>query len=398
MNGFFKRAACAGTLVSTLLAVSGLAQDRSLPPLPIEGTGTVESLPERYPDHWFLVHDASFFHMSDGKVYLIDTSADTLGEQVKGMFNVVLMGNIGQSHRRGEIYAAETFHSRGTRGQRIDALTIWDMASLTPKAEVVWPTPKRYMGMPQRFAVTPIDNDNLLLVVNFTPATSVTVIDLDTREIVNEVATPGCLFAYPTGRRGFSSVCADGRFMSTELAKDGSLVKQTRTDAFFNSDTSPIFEHTALINGTAYFPSFAGEVFPVDLKGKVAKVGKPWQLATKEERAGNWRPGGIGIIDRDNHGRFYILMHPDGGDGSQQGGGPEVWVFDAEKQQRVLKIPLQAWGLSLAVSRGENPMLLVTNPTDMSLELYDGRSGEFVRSIKDFGQETPLMLHATRQD
>ena len=82
MNGFFKRAACAGTLVSTLLAVSGLAQDRSLPPLPIEGTGTVESLPERYPDHWFLVHDASFFHMSDGKVYLIDSRA-SIGVQRK---------------------------------------------------------------------------------------------------------------------------------------------------------------------------------------------------------------------------------------------------------------------------------------------------------------------------
>ncbi|MFB3079785.1 MAG: amine dehydrogenase large subunit, partial [Lysobacterales bacterium] len=226
MRRFKNRVSWAGLLASTVLAATALAQDSSLPPLPIEATGTVQSLPAKYPDEWFLVHDASFFHMSDGKLYVIDTSADTVAEQVKGMFNVVLMGNIGQSRRRGEIYAAETFHSRGTRGTRMDVLTIWDMASLAPKGEVVWPTPKRYMGMPQRFAVTPIDNDNLLLVVNFTPATSVTIIDLDTREIVNEVATPGCLMAYPTGQRGFSSLCADGRFMSTQLARDGSLIKQ----------------------------------------------------------------------------------------------------------------------------------------------------------------------------
>lgn len=387
-----------GLAAAGVLAASVLAQDSSLPPLPIEATGTIEKLPGKYPDDWFLVHDAAFFHMSDGKVYIIDTSADTVAEQVKGMFNVVFLGNISQSRRRGEIYATETFYTRGTRGTRTDALTIWDMATLAPKGEVVWPVPKRYSGMPQRFAITPIDNDNLLVVLNFTPAASVTVIDLDTRKILNEVSIPGCLLAYPTGKRGFSSLCADGRFMSTQLARDGSVIKQSRGEVFFSSDDSPIFEHMALIDGTAYFPTFSGEVFPVDMSGKVAKVGKSWDLVTAEERAANWRPGGIGIIDEDDRGRFYVLMHPDGADGTQNGGGSEVWVFDPSRQQRVLRIPLNVWGLSLAVSRGKQPKLLVTNPTDMTLELYDANSGEFIRTIKDFGQETPLMLHAAYQD
>jgi methylamine dehydrogenase heavy chain len=68
-------------------------------------------------------------------------------------------------------------------------------------------------------------------------------------------------------------------------------------------------------------------------------------------------------------------------------------VYDPKKQERVLRIPLQAWGLTLAVSRGSDPRLLVTNPVDMSLELYDGKSGEFIKTITGFGQETPLMLH-----
>ena len=107
------------------------------------------------------------------------------------------------------------------------------------------------------------------------------------------------------------------------------------------------------------------------MTGDEAIPGEPWSLVTDEERSQNWRPGGIGLITEDKLGRFYILMHPDGLDGSQGTGGGEVWVFDPVKKQRVLRIALQEWGLSLAASRGENPILMVTNPVDMSLETYD---------------------------
>ena len=81
-------------LAGVAIAGSAVAQDELPPPLPIEPTGVVESLPGTYPESWFLVHDAGFFHMSDGKVYVIDTAAETLPAQVKGTFNVSLIGNI----------------------------------------------------------------------------------------------------------------------------------------------------------------------------------------------------------------------------------------------------------------------------------------------------------------
>jgi methylamine dehydrogenase heavy chain len=385
--------------LATVLALSplaGNAADDRPPPLPIEPTGIVETLPKAYPESWFLVHDASFFHMSDGKVYVIDAVAETLPEQVKGLFNVVLMGNITQSAKRSEIYATETFHERGTRGRRTDLVTIWDMETLSPLGEVVYPEPKRFMGMPQRYAMLLMNDERWLAVANFSPATSVTLIDLDKREIIQEIPTPGCTFVYPTGPLGFSSLCADGRFLSTELAADGSVKKQTRTDAFFSSDDTPIYERPAVIGDMAYFPSIAGLVHPVDISSGVAKVGEPWHLVPEDERGQKWAPAGIALIDRDDLGRFYIIMHPDAVEASYQGGGPEVWVYDPAKKQRVLRIPLQEWGLSLAVSRGEKPLLMVTNPTDMSLEMYDGLSGEFMRKITDFGQETPLMMHGSR--
>ena len=379
-----------------LLTGTALAQQDRPPPLPIEPTGIIETLPAAYPPSWFLVQDAGFFHMSDGKVYVIDTAADTLASQVKGTFNVSMIGNITQSPERGEIYAAETFHTRGSRGDRIDVLTVFDQTTLAPKGEVILPKGKRFMGMPERYALLIMDNGRWLGVANFSPATSVTLIDLDTRKIVGEIPTPGCVLVYPTGTRGFSSLCADGRFLSTELAADGSVAKQTRTDVFFNSDTTPIFEHPAVIGSTAFFPSIAGLVYPVDIGGPVAKVGEPWNLVPEAERAQKWAPAGIGLIDKDDQGRFYIIMHPDAKDGSYQGGGPEVWVFDAAAKKRVQRIKLQSWGLSLAVSRGENPVLMVVNPADMSLEMYNTGSGEFIKTISGFGQETPLMVNGSK--
>ena len=120
--------------VAGLVLTSGMfAQAATPPPLPNEPIGVIESLPATYPPSWFLVHDASFFHMGAGKLYIIDTAAATLAEQVKGLFNVSMIGSIAQSPERSEIYATETFHSRGSRGDRMDVLTVFDQATLAPR-------------------------------------------------------------------------------------------------------------------------------------------------------------------------------------------------------------------------------------------------------------------------
>ena len=124
-------------MAGLVLASAMFAQAATPPPLPIEPTGVIQTLPATYPPSWFLVHDAAFFHMGDGKVYVIDTAADTLAEQVKGTFNVALIGNIIQSAKRGEVYATETFHTRGSRGDRMDVLTVFDQQTLAPKGEVI---------------------------------------------------------------------------------------------------------------------------------------------------------------------------------------------------------------------------------------------------------------------
>jgi hypothetical protein len=50
----------------------------------------------------------------------------------------------------------------------------------------------------------------------------------------------------------------------------------------------------------------------------------------------------------------------------------------------------------VTVSRGKNPLLLVTNPVDMSLETYDGQTGEFKKKMADLPLETPLLNYGAK--
>lgn len=370
------------------------AFDSSLPPLPLEDQGQVEVLPQVYPEHWFWVFDPAFGHMLDGKVILVDADASTVATQVQGSFNVSLTGSFLQARTRPEIYALEGFAARGTRGARTDVLTIYDSRTLAPVGEVLWPTPKRFMGLPNRGVLALIDDERLLLAFNFNPATSVTVIDTATRRIVNEVEIPGCSMIYPTGRRGFSSLCANGSLMTTLLGKDGRVLSQRRSEPFFDTDRAPIFDKPALVDGIAYFPSFDGRVYPIDLRGDVPVVGTAWALVAENERAQNWRPGGLSFIDRDAQGHFYLLMHPDGHEGTHSSGGSEVWVFDPARRQRVQRIALKSWGISLGLSRDPQPLLMVTNP-EMNLEVYEAGSGKLLRTLSGIGAETPLAIAGT---
>ncbi len=373
-----------------------LAEVRTdLPPLQPEPTGVIAKLPEKYPLHWLFVHDGAFFHMLEGRMMVIDPLEETQPAQYKGMFNISFMGHFVQATVRPEMYVAEIFHSRGVRGVRTDVITIYDNASLDVVDEIVLPVQKIFMGLPQRYALTLIDNERLLLVFNLTPATSVTVIDIVDRQVLNEVAIPGCALAFPTGKRGFSSLCSNGGMLSMQLDAAGQVVSQQRVDAFFDVDKTPIFEHPAIIDGIAYFPGFHGEVHPVDLRGQVAVPGKPWNMVSADEQKAGWRPGGLVLIDTDAAGNFYLIMHPDGAEGTQQGGGEEVWVINPRSKKRVQRIPLQSWGLSLAVTKNAEPLIAVTNG-DMDVEIYRADTGKYLRTITDFGHETPLILHGVR--
>lgn len=369
-----------------------LEPDPSLPPLPIEKTGKLESLPSKYPESWIMVDEASFFSMYGGKVIIMDAAEERHAKRIKGLVSKNLLGNLAQSKTRGEFYVMETFHARGSRGPLTDVLVIYDKATLKIRKEIFWPEPKRLTSLPERYAVSLSADERYLYVSNFSPAASFTVIDLDKQEIVAEVGTPGCVLTYPSGNRGVASLCSNGGMLSSILNEQGQLESQVRMPPFFDTDDTPIFEHPAIIDGIAYFPSFLGLVHEIDVSASEAKYLGKWSLVSDQEKTDNWRPSGLVLTDYDDQGLMYTIFQPDGHEGTQTHGGVQVWVFDVATKKRVKVIETPNWAISIAVTRGKNPLLIVTNG-ELNLDVFDAKTGEFKQTLADFGNSTPLLVN-----
>ncbi len=375
-------------LVAAASAIS-FAADQFEP----EALGQIAELPSPNPDHWVVIHDLSFNHMREGKLFLVDPYAESVSGQLRGMMSADFIASFLVSARREEYYVIESFHSRGGRGgERTDVVTIYDPATLSVVDEIIIPA-KRLSGMPHRYQVALLDDDRYMIVFNFTPAQSVTVVDLEGRQVLGEVPVPGCMFAYPTGKRGFSSLCSDGGMLTTRLGEDGSVAGTDRVAPFNDVVNDAMFARPAEIDGVFYFPTFTGNVVPIDMRGEAARPGEGWSLTTASERSLGWRPGGLWPTVGDGNGRLYVLMHGHGAEGTHKDGGDQVWIFDAANGKQIGKIELVRWGIALSVSTGERPQLMVSGAEPV-VDVYE-TDGTHVRTL-GVDMSTPLLVHGVR--
>ena len=375
-----------GLSIAALVAVSAAQAE-----LPAEPIPNVETLSADYPDSLVFAHDANFEALIAGRVVLIDVAPEM--RNYKGALDAAQFASFAESSQRDELYVAETFYSRGTRGERTDVITIYDKENLAPVDEILLPGGKRGMVVSNRYTIQLVDNDRYMFLFNFTPAASVVMLDMESRTILSETAIPGCALIYPTGKRGFSSLCSNGSMYTAQFDTKGQVVHQQRIDSFFDVDDDPLFDKPVLIGQMAYFPTFKGQMHEIDLSGKTPRPGDHWSLLDAQDQQQNWRPGGWQIATVGANGLIYVLMHPDGYNGSHKGGGSEVWVYDPKTQTREERITLKNWGVSIELTRGENPYLVVTNG-DMQMDVY-ADDGEWIKLIGG-AAAMPLNLHAVR--
>ena len=367
------------TLFKVLLLASFTLQAADLEN---ETMGKIEKLPIKYPSSWIFAHDPNFISLTEGKVILVDVGS--VNKHYKGTITSAQFGSFIASSSRNELYSTETFYSRGTRGKRTDVLTISDKDNLAVIAELILPGGKRGQVVTEKNSLQLVDNDDFLLVFNFTPAASISIIDVEQRKILNTIDIPGCSLIYPTGQRGFSSLCADGGLLSFQFDRQGEIIEQFTIPPFFDAASDPLFEKSVYINDTAYFPSFLGKMQPIDFSQSQPKILPTWSLVTDSERQKNWRPGGWQIS----------TSHQDGYNGSHKDGGTEVWVFNAKSHKKIKTISLKNHGVSIEVTTGEKPLLVVTN-ADMNLDVYSAQNGKHIRMIGAIGV-MPIVLHATQ--
>jgi len=382
-------------LLSSALAVASaqpaLAQAASVPAaLPVEPIPTVTALPAQWPRSWVLINDFNFNSIVDGRVVVVDTAS--ANQPLKGIVRSAQFGNSLISTRRGELLTAETFYSRLTRGTRTDAITFWKLGDLQPGGEVVLPGGKRQLSVtyPQLFQFT--NAEKWALVANFTPAQTVSVVDLDGRKVLGEVDLPGCSQIYPTGARGFSSFCADGSLYSVTLDAAGKVSGTATIKAVQDIDNQALFSTPAWIGQTAWFVGQRGLIQGFDFSGPFAKViPGAFSVGTADGAAPEWRPGGWQVINADTAGHLYVLMNPAGHEGGHKDGGTEVWVFDPAHKTRIARIPLKAQSLALAVTHEDVPHLVLAR-ADGVIDIYDAAGGAFVRTLGATVAFNPIVI------
>lgn len=360
--------------------------------LPEEQIPVVNTLPAQWPSSWVLVHDFHFSSIVDGRVMLVDTASPE--RPVRGIVRAAQFANMLVSPRRGEVLTSETFYSRLTRGERTDVVSLWDMATLQPKGEIVMPGGKRQQSVtyPQVFQFT--NAEKWALVANFTPAQSVSVLDLDARKVIAEIDLPGCAQLYPTGARGFSSFCADGSLISVKLGPDGQAVSSKVVENIHDIDNQPLFGTPAWQGQTAWFVSYHGRIQGFDFSGDVGKaIPGAFDLGTAEGAAPEWRPGGWQVIATDSAGKLYVLMSPNGREGSHKDGGTEVWVADPAKKARVARIALRGIASAIGLTKEAKPQLIVAR-ADGVIDVHDAATGAFVRSLGTAGGANPILITA----
>ena len=337
--------------------------------------------------HWVWVNDFVFPHMADGMAYLID--GDT-GRYLGTLSTGYSFSHLLLSRDSSLIYSPETYFSRGTRGTRTDVVTLYDAGTLKAAGEIAIP-PKRSSNMPMIANAVLTDDDRFLLIYNFNPAQSVTVVDTKLRKFVREIETPGCALVYPTGPRSFFSVCGDGS-LSLVALDDAGTAHQTRTQPLFDMAGDPVTEKAVRIGDVWYFVSFAGRIYPLEAGPRQAVLKPAWWLTSDAERSAGWRPGGLQQLAVNPHNsRLYAIMHR-GGVETHKDPGKDVWVFDVAARQRVQQFGLKNPATSIQLSTDAQPLLYSIFIDGTDLDIYDAASGKLLRSVDHVGTTPTIMV------
>ncbi len=391
-------------VIALLLALPGAAANADVP---IERIGRVETLSEPPGPHWVWVADILLQRNA-----LLDLDrGDFLGMISTGYGSVTPLF----PRRRSEFYVPETHYSRGSRGDRTDVVTVYESSTLTPVDEIIIP-PRRAMNVLPTANIALSDDDRFLAVFNMTPATSLSIVDVEGRRFAGEIATPGCSLVYAAGPRRFLMICADGALLSVVIDDDGREVSKVRSQPFFDPQADPVTEKAVRRGDRWYFVSFEGRVHPVDVSGATPRFDEPWSLTDAKDREDSWRIGGSQhLAVHGASGRLYSLMHQGGVDTAKDPGS-EVWVYDLDTRARIQRIELRHPGfaiLTFSLSFGESwiwpfnrlsgwlldsiipnpgleyvqvtqddaPLLITGTQVGGSLAVYEAFSGRFLRRV-----------------
>ena len=334
-------------LAATLGAGAAVAED--LPP----ETLTVAPLPPADENRLY-ISDVAFRHMVDGRLHVVD------GRKMKylGLLPTGFGGQSVLSPDKRSIYVVSTYYPRLTRGERTDVVSIYDADTLAYRSEIVIP-PRHAQSLNYRGIIAVSADGRFLYVQNATPATSVSIVDLQAGKFVAETQTPGCwgIFATAASSQRFRTLCSDGGMLTVSHDGQGQPTGQKRSARMFDPDADPVFLHSERIGDTLYFVSFNGNVYTADLSGEAPAFGKPWPIVSAADAKGGWKPGGYQLFTlHAATQRLYVGMHPRSREGSHKTPAAEIWTIDLAQHKRVARAPGQN-ALAITITQGNQPLI-----------------------------------------
>lgn len=316
--------------------------------------------------HWAFIRGG--FESGGTRIFNGDT-----GKMV-GMINTSRWSDLGLDPSNRYYYVSETIWSKINRGTRQDMISIYDPSTLMLLNET--PLPGRLIiGADKNNFV--ISNDGkTAFVYNLSPASSVNVVDLEKRKLLQTVELPGCAALMPNPGVGFSALCSDGTLATVALNGRGSNI--THTAPFFSANKDPIFAAYPFdrAKSEAVFMTYTGLIYSAKI-GATPTVGEPWSLqAAAGLRPGdtrpldvNWLPGGrqpMALHRRS--GTLYVLMHV-GEFWTQNQAGDELWVVDVANKKIKRRVPLKKGAHNIEVSQDDKPLLFLGEEEGKALVL-----------------------------
>lgn len=382
-----------------------------------EAPGKVETLSQPFSPHWVWVTDLVLERSA-----LIDLDSGRFLGMVNGGYGAV---SPLFPRNKPEMYLPASYYARRTRGARTDLLEFYDIPTLSPTAEVTLPSKRAIDAVSQGHQALS-DDDRFAAVFNWTPRTSLSIVDVEKREFTSEIDIPGCSLAYAAGPRRFFGLCADGSAVVVRIDDQGKELSKERTPVFFDPRKDPITEKGVRFGNQWIFVSFDGWVYPIDVSGEQIKFGEKWSLLTDVQRKESWRIGGLQhLAVHEPSKRLYSLVHQ-GGPDTHKEAGEQIWVYDLTTHELLQRIELRNPGLTIygfpieigkdwpapfnrlgswlldsfappavthiEVTRDEKPLLITASQFSGALGIYDGLNGEWIKRVEPTGWTTDLLI------
>ncbi|ODT81211.1 MAG: hypothetical protein ABS76_12225 [Pelagibacterium sp. SCN 64-44] len=265
-------------------------------------------------------------------------SADDM--RVTGSFSGGSWGMFALSKDGQTGYIASGFYSRIAYGDVENVLQIFDVATNRPVKEIILPA-KITQYTPSAAQLQLSADEKYIYIQNATPATSVTVVDLEKGEVVQEIPSPGCYGIYPSLEgHAFSTICSDGAFNTFTLSADGTDFESRKSEKIFDVDEDPIYLAFDRAEGDLLFISYHANIYRLsDKDGVIEKLGV---TPIAEGVEGNWGTAGYEVVSyNDANGILFVPMAADHHDGSHYHGADEIWAYDLRNDKLLYRSPAE---------------------------------------------------------